>query len=98
MALVKKHAPQCIFLIETKGSSERLEKITRRLGFDKWKMEKPQGSALGLAMLWHGDFNMDCLWKKDRMVCCEVHPPNGGRAWKLLGVYGTPYRGEKESF
>lgn len=47
--------------METKGGSERLERIARRLGFDKWVVVEAQGNAGGLAMFWFGELDMVCL-------------------------------------
>lgn len=44
-ALVKKQNPQCVFLMETKRDSARMEKVARRLGYDKWEVDEAQGNA-----------------------------------------------------
>lgn len=42
-------------------------------------MVAAQGVAGGLPMFWYSDIGMECLWKMDRMICCEVKPLNRDR-------------------
>lgn len=96
--MVKKHNPQCVFLMETKRGSDRLDKLAWRLGYEKMSMVEAQCCAGGIAILRLDELGIDCLWKIEKLICCELKPPGRGITWKLLGVYGTPYRREKEAF
>lgn len=59
-------------------------------------MVEARGLAGGLAILWLAGIKLECLWTTERVNCCEVRYPGKDLAWKLMGVYGTPYRREKE--
>lgn len=82
----------------TKENKERLERVAQNLGFSKVEIVEARGDAGGLALMWTGDVLMECLWKTNRLICCSVKSEGSDFQWKLLGVYGTPYRTEKENF
>lgn len=85
------------FLWKQRGSA-RLEKFARSLNSDKWAMVEAHGYAGGIAMLWSDELGLICLWKTERLICCEVQPLGEEKGWKLLGVYRSPYRTEKKVF
>lgn len=96
--LVRKHNPQCLFLMETKGNKEWVSKIVRTLGFSGHEIVEANGLVEGLAFYWTEEVEVNCIWTTGRAICCNVKSKGIDEYWKLMGVYGTPYRRENEEF
>lgn len=84
--------------METKGNNDRMSRVARKLSFSSCEIVEAKGVGGGLTLMWIEDIALDCLWVTNKMMCCFVQLVNCNIHWKILGVYGTPYRKENESF
>ena len=96
--VLRKTDPDCVFLMETKGKKEKMERLCRKLGYFEFVIVEPSGLAGGLTMMWKKELDIQCLWKSNRVICCSFKPAPTEEAWNFYGCYGTPYPREKEKF
>ena len=97
-SLVRKYKPDCLFLMETKGKKDVMERLSRKLRYYNFEIVEATESAGGLIMMWKEDLLMSCVWKTKRIICCKLKPSLDAEEWLVYGCYGTPYLREKESF
>lgn len=71
-ALVRNHASQGIFLIETKSKEGRMQTIAMMLGFTNCEVVEARGLEGGLTLMWNKDLKMNCLWKTEILICYSV--------------------------
>ena len=57
-ALIRKHNPICVFLMETKVNSVFMEACWRRLGFTEGVDYDPMGLAGGVCMFWRSSMRI----------------------------------------
>lgn len=64
-ALCLKYKPGIVFLMETRQQSGSMDKIRRKLGFDKGGYVIPREAAGGLPLWWRDDIKLQIFEKSD---------------------------------
>lgn len=73
-------------------------KLARTLSFCGHVIVESRGIVGGFAVFWTEERDVDCLWTTERSICYMVKCQGYDLCWKLIGVYGTPYRRDKVEF
>ena len=84
-----------VFLMETKLNNKKLELIRIKLGFKNTFGVDSVGKSGGLALLWHGECNIE-VQNFSRRHINTIVLLNGGNPWKWTGFYGHPDTNRKE--
>lgn len=96
--LVRKHELYCLFLIETKCSTQNIEKLCKKLKYLNYFVVDALGNAGGLAFIWLDEVNIQCSWKTNHIICCEFLGDENITVWRCFALYGPLYLGEKSAF
>lgn len=96
--LVKKHKPHCLFLLETKTSSSRINNIRNSLSFTNSEIIEAKGTAGGMVLMWSDDLQLMIDWTSHRIISGVIRGLDGKDSWCLFGCHGTPYRKENATF
>lgn len=48
--------------------------------------------------MWKEEINMECVYKSERIICCEVKDLFEGKNWRMVGCYGSPHFHLKRDF
>lgn len=59
--LCRSYQPAVVFIMETKSSKERIEKVKRALQFKESFVVDPRGLSGGLCLLWNVKVNLEVL-------------------------------------
>jgi hypothetical protein len=97
-ALIRSEGPDIVFVVETKSSSPKLEKVKSSMGFASLFCVDAIGKAGGLAIFWKFRVDLEVVYS-DRYVIASLiylNPPNS--AWLLITVYGPPYVAQRSKF
>ncbi|CAN6679920.1 unnamed protein product [Malus baccata var. baccata] len=87
-----------IFLSETKMKDHRIDGVRRRLGFQNGFNVSPIGRAGGLSLWWGDSLEVQIVFSSPNIIDA-VQRIKGDHRWiRVTGVYGTPYRNEKQLF
>lgn len=97
-SLIKKHQPQCVFLMETKCNAIQMKRLCKTLGFERFIFTEARGLAGGYIIMWMEGINLKCRWKTDKVIYCDMLDQQEEVSWSMVACYGTPYYGEKENF
>lgn len=74
--------------METKISSEALERTARNLGFLYFVSIPSVGTSGGLALLWRPSVKIDILSLSPHLVSCLLSPDDGSSPFTVYFVYG----------
>lgn len=97
-SLIKKHNPNIVFLMETKGDYWKINQVRKAIGFTHSKVVEAKGNAGGIALLWTNEVRLKCSYNNDRLFCCDVEDELGNGIWSFIACHGTPYPVEKFRF
>ncbi|XP_015879387.3 uncharacterized protein LOC107415557 [Ziziphus jujuba] len=97
-SLVRKSNLSCVFLCETKGGRDRLEKVCRSLGYHNMEIIEAKGNAGGLCLMWSDDVNLKIERSNERVICGDMLDDVGNPTWSFLACHSPPYIGEKKNF
>lgn len=92
--LVRSHKPDVMFLCETLCHANKIEDITRILGFESCFTVDRHGRSGGLAMLWCKNSTCEILNYSQNYINMLIHEERQ-QPWRLTGFYGLPDRGQR---
>ncbi|RYQ82931.1 hypothetical protein Ahy_B10g101521 [Arachis hypogaea] len=87
--LCKKVKPLIVFLMETRANQDRMNRIRRRLNFDKSFCVEPRGLSGGLCLLRKSNTNINVYEWCDNYIKASINI-NNGMNWQGVFVYGNP--------
>ncbi|KAG6649980.1 hypothetical protein CIPAW_06G011600 [Carya illinoinensis] len=90
LQLVKTKSPHLVFLLETKCSSEKMETIRVKSGFDNCFAVGNVGRSGGLALMWNSSIEVKVDTFTNWHISVHVKLPNSDKSWLLTGFYGYP--------
>lgn len=93
-SLVRKYSPEILFLSETKSNQSEIRRVQDKLGFDKSLCVEARGRAGGLALFWVKEVEVMERKVEDHFMDVFVRS-DGGRKWRLTGLYGWSESGQK---
>ncbi|KAB2632299.1 hypothetical protein D8674_028546 [Pyrus ussuriensis x Pyrus communis] len=96
--LIRKKRPSMIFLSETKMKDHRILGVRRRLGYVHGFDVSPVGSAGGLSLWWEDNLEVNIIFSSKHIVDAVMRIKGQTHWSRITGVYGTPYRVEKNLF
>lgn len=96
--LVGCHKLDCLFLIETKFDTRKMENICTILKFSNYHILEAKGMGGGIALTWTEDLELHCMHITYRILICDMKERVEGCKWNIVVCYGTPYRKEKQNF
>lgn len=76
-----------LFLSETKNGVVVIEKVRRKLGFDKVVWVDPVGIAGGMALFWKGSVQVKQVLKTTCSIEVEVEDDVTGKCWWVICIY-----------
>ena len=88
--MCREHLPDFLFLLETKNSSDHVERVTRPLGYDHFFLVNPVGLSGGLALFWKQSHEVEILSSSNRFIDTKVKA--GNLVYYMTFVYGDPVR------
>ena len=93
---LKKKAPICVFLMETKLTTEQLNDMKQNWEYNQGLVVSCDGLKGGLALLWKPTTQVHVQnfsrWFIDAHLFCNVT----GSKWRLTGFYGQPDTNRRE--
>lgn len=93
--LVKSRKPNILFLIETLSTSDRIKKLSSKLGYDNVWIIDCIGRSGGLALLW--DRSIQCSVFDSDINHIDAHIlKNNTPVWRLTGFYGFSERSRRK--
>ncbi|KAB2609074.1 hypothetical protein D8674_012242 [Pyrus ussuriensis x Pyrus communis] len=96
--LIRKKRPSMIFLSETKMKDHRILGVRRRLGYVHGFDVSPVGSSGGLNLWWEDNLEVNIIFSSKHIIDAVMRIKGQTHWSRITGVYGTPYRGEKNLF
>lgn len=94
-SLIMRHSPKGIYLCETKTTSYRLEKMKRKLGFDRMHVVEADGWKGGIALLWNGNAGWEIFYSSKWILGILV-TSDKGEEWNLWACYCPAEKGKRE--
>ncbi|XP_074336020.1 uncharacterized protein LOC141673185 [Apium graveolens] len=88
--LNKTYRPSAVFLSETLVKKNKVEKVSKILGF----AVDPQGHGGGVALIWKNEGGINIVDSCSNFIDFEVQHEQLGR-WRYTGYYGYPERGRR---
>ena len=70
--MCREHLSDFLFLLETKNSSDHVERVTRPLGYDHFFLVNPVGLSGGLALFWKQSHEVEILSSSNRFIDTKV--------------------------
>lgn len=71
--LMQKWDCHCVFLMDTKGSKDRMGKLFRSLGFSNFEIIDARGLAGGLLLMRRADVDLSVIWSIDQVIFCDFN-------------------------
>ncbi|KAB2626048.1 hypothetical protein D8674_017708 [Pyrus ussuriensis x Pyrus communis] len=96
--LIRKKRPSMIFLSETKMKDHRILRVRRRLGYVHGFDVSPVGSSGGLSLWWEDNLEVNIIFSSKHIIDAVMRIKGQTHWSRITGVYGTPYRVEKNLF
>ncbi|KAB2601289.1 hypothetical protein D8674_002294 [Pyrus ussuriensis x Pyrus communis] len=96
--LIRKKRPSMIFLSETKMKDHRILGVRRRLGYVHGFDVPPVGSSGGLSLWWEDNLEVNIIFSSKHIIDAVMRIKGQTHWSRITGVYGTPYRVEKNLF
>ncbi|GMI79095.1 hypothetical protein HRI_001578800 [Hibiscus trionum] len=87
---IRDENPSIIFLIETKLSAGRMEKVRKRCGFNNGIDVEAIGRSGGLSMGWKSTCDVTLRSYSVRHIDVEIKDEDTGSTWRCTGFYGNP--------
>lgn len=75
-----------------------MKKLIYKLGFTNGVYVDANGSARGPALAWTEEVSLECVFKKDRVISCNIKREDSKVNWTVFACHGTLYNTEKSSF
>ena len=97
-ALIRRHNPNCVFLMETKVSAEVMESFWRRLGFAQGVAVDAVGLAGGICLFWRTELRMVISKVTGSCISGSITEVSNDKVWSFFAIYGPPYVDKKEEF
>lgn len=85
--LVKKFAPNLLYIVETQIEGSRVENLAGTLGYDKAYVVDSRGRSGGIGIFWNNEIKVDILGYSDYYLDVSVEEP-GVDKWRLTCIYG----------
>ncbi|KAH7845104.1 hypothetical protein Vadar_021447 [Vaccinium darrowii] len=85
--LVKFHSPDCIFLMESKNHSSKINAIRKELGYSEMVTVEPIGIGGGLSLLWKHDIDVEILEKQHSFLEATVKDGRGFHSWRVFFLH-----------
>ncbi|KAM1044559.1 hypothetical protein ACFX2J_035469 [Malus domestica] len=76
----------------------RVNRVRRMMGFMDGFNVSPVGRAGGLNLWWVESLEVQIVFSSKHIIDAKIREAGADRWMRVTGVYGTPYRGEKEAF
>ncbi|XP_026396344.1 uncharacterized protein LOC113290979 [Papaver somniferum] len=90
------HAPDIIFLSETKINDNMIIRLTNFLCMPNSVYVPSVGASGGLIFLWKDGFSVDIVGSISKMIHAIVSNDPSKGEWFLSCIYGTPYKTEQK--
>lgn len=88
--LCKVHQPDIVFLMETRAPKERVEKMRRRLKFQRCFVVNPRGLSGGLCLFWNDHVNVQIFNASPNYIHTAISFGNSSFDFDCSFVYGHP--------
>lgn len=88
--LCKTHKPAILFLMETRASVGRIEKVRRRLHFQQCFSVDSIGLSGGLALFWNEEVHVQIFSYCQNFIHSSVMVKDSGQVFDCTYVYGNP--------
>ena len=89
-SLVKRKAPDVLFLQETKLDNMKMDHLRRNLGFQKGFFVSRVGQGGGLALLWHSELEVLIEGSSNSHIDALIKDTLSRSTWRFTGFYGQP--------
>ena len=87
--LVRKKGPTIFFLMETKLSIAKIQKLCFDLSFQSMQVVSSDGRSGGLAMFWKSNCNLHIQTFSPNHMDAHILPANQ-QPWRITSFYGRP--------
>ncbi|GMI92929.1 hypothetical protein HRI_002962200 [Hibiscus trionum] len=88
--------PQILFLMETKVSAVRMEKIRRKCGFIHGIDIDADGSRGGLSLCWTSDMVVNLCSYSSFHIDVNISDVDSNNIWRFTGFYGNPVTAQRD--
>jgi hypothetical protein len=88
--MVREKRPNILFLMETKCSKEKTERVRMKLGYDGLFTVDSLGRSGGLALFWKENQGVEIQNFSRRHINALIKHAEDDRQWKLSCFYGHP--------
>ncbi|KAF5458865.1 hypothetical protein F2P56_022863 [Juglans regia] len=95
--LVKTKSPSLIFLMETKCSRSKMEKVKQKLGMKNCFVVDSKGASGGLTLLWKDDLVVSLKNYSHFHISIKLKIRGNIGAWLMTGFYGHPLTAKRSS-
>lgn len=79
-----------VFLIETRASWERVDRMRRKLKYQNSFCVDPRGQSGGLCLLWTKEVDIQIFESNPNFIHTAVHFLKGGENYDCTFIYGNP--------
>ena len=90
--LAKQEGPKLLFVMETKISKKRTEKLCNSLGFSGSFAVSSDDLSGGIGLFWKAEVIVELKSYNSNHIDVLVQPRSGGVKWRFTGFYGEPRR------
>nr|GMD06060.1 uncharacterized protein LOC109186215 [Ipomoea batatas] len=95
--IVHSKRPIVLFIMETKLSTVKMDKIRVTLGYDNLFTVDPVGLGGGLALFWKKETHLTITGFSRNYIDTTIKLENSPILWRYTGYYGCPERNKRKS-